>query len=239
MGHRILIPFELPDGTPVSETLAADLAAMDLVALGHFGLPEQTPPEAGRDQFQDDAAAELAELVRPLTDRGADVTTRLVFGRARARTIDRVAAEEGCDVVFVPGGTDPGAIDRLFVPVRGEDNFEGLLSFAAELALDCEASVLLFHDAEESDRLPGEQLLDDATEALVAAGLVRDRVERQLSTAEDVGADIVERAGAFDAVVLGESAPSVRERLFGRRPAEITLDTDRPAFVVAGEAGDA
>lgn len=239
MSHRILVPFELPDGTPVSATLAAGLAAMELVALGHFALPEQTPPEAGRDQFQDEAAAELAELVRPLTDRGADVTTRLVFGRARARTIDRVAAEEDCDVVFVPGGADSAAIDRLFVPVRGEDNFDGLLSFAAELALDCDASVLLFHDVEESDRLPGEQLLDDATEALVGEGLARDRIDRQLSTAEDVNADIVARAAEFDAVVLGESEPSVRERLFGRRPAEITLDTDRPAFVVTGEARDA
>lgn len=233
MEHRILIPFELPDGVAISGTLAEDIAEMEIVALGHFALPEQTPPEAGRDQFEAAAAEELTALIEALTDRGAEVTTRLVFGRARDRTIDRVAVEEDCDVVFVPGAGDPTAIDRVFVPVRGEDNFDAVLSFAAELALDCDAAVLLFHEAEAADRRPGEELLADATERLVAAGVDPDRIDRQLDEADDVVGDIAERAGAFDAVVLGESEPSLRERLFGGRTAAITLDTDRPAFVIA------
>jgi len=232
MLHRILIPFELPGAAPVSGVLADDIAGMEIVALGHFALPEQTPPEAGRDQFLDEAEAELNELIRPLADRGADVTTRLVFGRDRAKTVDRVAVEEGCDVVFTPGDGDPAAIDKVFVPLRGEENFEGLLSFVAELATECDASVTLFHDAEESDRLPGDQLLADAVEELLERGLDRDRIGRQLAEAGEVAADIVERAGAFDAVVLGESEPSLRDRLLGSRPAGITLNTDRPAFVV-------
>jgi len=232
MRHRILVPFELPDGDRVSEVLADDLAGMEVVALGHFGLPEQTPPGAGQNQFADEAAAELDDLIRPLVDRGADVTTRLVFGRARDKTVDRVAAEEDCDVVFVPGEGEPSAIDRLFVPVRGEENFDGLLSFAAELALDCDASVLLYHDTEESDRLPGEQILADAAERLAEHGVDPDRIERELAEADDVEGDIVARAGAFDALVLGETEPSLAERLLGRRPAQITLEADRPAFVV-------
>lgn len=232
MGHRILIPFELPDGNPISDTLAADIADMDIVALGHFGLPEQTPPSAGRQQFREDAEAELSELVGPLADRGATITERLVFGQARDKTINRVAEEEGCDVIFIPGEGEPTAINRVFVPVRGEENFDGLLSFAAELALHCDASVFLFHDTEETDRLPGEQLLDHAVEELRGYGMDDARIERQLSDGTDVTDDIVQRADAFDAVVLGASEPSIAERLLGRRVARITLDTDRPAFVV-------
>ncbi|MFB6193725.1 MAG: universal stress protein [Halobaculum sp.] len=236
MDHRILLSFELPDPTPVSAELARDLSEMELVALGHFGLPEQTPPEVGRDQFGDDAERELAAAIRALTDRGVDVPTRIVFGRARDKTIDRIAVEEGCDVLFVPGETDPDGIDAVFVPLRGEENIAGVVSFAAELALDCDASVTVFHDVEESDRVPGEELLADAVDRLTAAGVPRDRIETVLGEAADVGGDIVERASAFDAVVLGESEPSLRERLVGARPAAITLDTDRPAFVV-GDPG--
>ena len=118
MSHTVLLAFELPDGTAVSPEVTRDLAGMEIVVLGHFGLPEQTPPTAGRDQFEADAREELAELIRPLTDRGVDVTTRLVFGRDRAKTIDRIAVEERCDVVVVPGTNEPTAIDELFVPLR-------------------------------------------------------------------------------------------------------------------------
>lgn len=233
MDHRILLSFELPDGTPVSEPAAADLADMSLVALGHFSLPEQTPPDAGRDQFGDEAAAELAELIDPLTSRGADVDQRVVFGRARDKTIDRIATEEGCDVVFVPGVSSPTSIDRIFVPLRGEgETFEAVLSFAAELAIDCDASITVFHDEEGTDRRSGEELLADAVEQLTAAGIDPDRVSTELAEADDVRGDIVERAAAFDTLVLGASEPSIRDRLFGSRPAGITLDTDRPAFVV-------
>ena len=107
-----------------------------------------------------------------------------------------------------------------------------MLSFAAELAIDCDASITVFHDAEESDRRPGEELLADATETLAANGVSRDRITTRLGTADDVETDIAERAGAFDAVVLGASEPSLRERVFGARPAAITLDIDTPAFVV-------
>lgn len=242
MGHRILIPFELPDGNPISATLAEDLVDMDIVALAHFGLPEQTPPSAGQDQFGEEADRELSELVQPLVERGVDVKQRVVFGQARDRTINRVAVEEGCDVIFTPGEGEPSAIDEVFVPVRGEENFRGLLSFAAELALDTDASVFLFHDTEKTDRRPGEELLSDAAEELVQYGIDEDRIDRQLAHETNVHDVIVARAGEFDAVVLGESEPSLTERFFGRRPAEITLDTDRPTFVVGNpethNAGD-
>jgi nucleotide-binding universal stress UspA family protein len=232
--HTVLIPFELPDAEPVPPVVVETLAAMDVVVLGHYGLPEQTPPKAARDQFEAAARSELDELVRPFEDAGVPVTARLVFGKARDKTIDRVALEEECDVILTPGRAD--TIERLFVPLRGEANFDRILSFVAELLLATDASVTLFHAGEESDRRPGEEILTDATDRLVETGVDADRISRQLSADGDAERSIVESGDGFDLLVLGETEPSLRDRIFGTVPAQVTADTDDPAFVVRNTA---
>jgi nucleotide-binding universal stress UspA family protein len=228
--YRVLVPFELPDADPLSPVLIETVAAMEVVVLGHYGLPEQTPPSAARDQFADEASAELDALVQPLVDAGISVTTRLVFGKSRPKAIDRVAVDEGCDVILTPGTVD--AVERLFVPLRGEANFDRILSFVAELLAATDATVTLFHDADESDRLPGEEILGNATDRLVEAGVDPDRIDREQSAAGDASQSIVDLGAAFDILVLGETEPSLVERVFGSVPAQVTADTDDPAFVV-------
>jgi nucleotide-binding universal stress UspA family protein len=233
--YRVLVPFELPDAEPVPPVLVETLAAMEVVALGHYGLPEQTPPSAGRDQFEADAEAELDALARPFADAGVPVTTRLVFGKAREKTIDRVALAEDCDVILTPGRAD--AIEALFVPLRGEENFDRILSFVAELLTATDASVTLFHTGEETDRRPGADLLADASDRLVAAGIDPDRIDRELSDEEDAGRSIVDLGGAYDLIVLGETEPSLADRILGTVPAQVTADTADPAFVVRRPEG--
>lgn len=228
--HTVLVPFELPDADPVSPALLETLTAMEVVVLGHYGLPEQTPPSAGRDQFEADATAELTALAEPFESAGIPVTTRLVFGKAREKTIDRVAIEEDCDVVLTPGRAE--AIERVAVPLRGEANFDRLVSFVGELLSTTDASVTLFHTSEASDRIPGAELLANATDRLVAVGVDPDRISRQLSADEDVGRSIVELGADFDLLVLGESEPSLRDRILGTLPAQVTADTEDPAFVI-------
>ena len=228
--HRILVPFELPDADEVPLVLVDTLATMEVVLLGHYGLPEQTPPSVARDQFEDDAQAELDGIAQRFEEIGASVTTRLVFGKAREKTINRVALEEDCDVILTPGDAD--AIAEVLVPLRGEANFDRILSFVGELLIATEASVTLFHTGEESDRLPGEEILADATDRLVEAGVDPDRISRQLSAEDDVERSIVDLGDTFDLLVLGETEPSLRDRIFGSRPAQVTAGTDDPAFVV-------
>ena len=228
--HRVLVPFELPDADPVPPVLVETLAAIEVVTLGHYGLPEQTPPSAGRDQFEADATAELDDLAAPFESAGVPVTTRLVFGKARDKTIDRVAIEEGCDVILTPGRAD--AVGRLFVPLRGEENFDRILSFVSELLAATDATVTLFHRGDEADRLPGEEILADATDRLVGAGVDPDRIGRRLSEDDDVGRSIVEIGTDFDVLVLGETEPSLRDRILGTVPAQVTADTEDPTFVV-------
>jgi nucleotide-binding universal stress UspA family protein len=228
--HRVLVPFELPDADPLSPVLVGTLTTMEAVVLGHYGLPEQTPPAAARDQFEADAQAELDELARTFEDAGIPVTTRLAFGKTRAKTIDRAAVEADCDVILTPGRAD--AIEGVFVPLRGETNFDRILSFVAELLAATDASVTLFHAGDDSDRLPGERILADATERLVETGIDPGRITRELSDAEDASRSIVELGEAYDLLVLGETEPSLRDRILGAIGARVTADTTDPVFVV-------
>jgi nucleotide-binding universal stress UspA family protein len=228
--HRVLVPFELPAADPVSPALVDTLAATEVVLLGHYGLPEQTPPSAGRDQFEADATAELADLAGPFESAGVPVTTRLVFGKAREKTIDRVAIEEGCDVILTPGRAE--TVERVAVPLRGEVNVDRIISFVGELLSATDASVTLFHTSETSDRSPSDEILANATDRLVGVGVAPDRIDRQLSEDDDIGRSIVELGVDFDVLVLGETEPSLRDRILGTVPAQVTADTEDPAFVV-------
>jgi nucleotide-binding universal stress UspA family protein len=230
MSHRILIPFELPDANPVPPAVVGAVRPMEVVVLGHFGLPEQTPPSVGRDQFEAEAGAELEDLAAAFGESGVDVTTRLVFGKDRAKTIDRIAVEEECDVILTPG--DATAIERVLVPLRGDDNFDRILSFVAELLAASGASATLYHTASEADRRPGQEILADAADRLAAEGVDPDRITQRLAEDGDPRDAIVEAGEAFDVLVLGESEPSLRDRVFGELLAGITVDTSEPTFVI-------
>jgi|APHM01.1.fsa_nt_gi Universal stress protein family. len=228
--NRVFIPLELPNADPVPPVLVDTLTSMEVVVLGYYDLPEQTPLSAGRNQFEADAAAELEDLDEPLESAGIPVTTRLVFSKARDKTIDRIALEEDCNVVLTPG--QAAAIEQVVVPLRGQENFDRILSFVGKLLMETNASVTLFNTGEESDRQSREELLVAATEQLVGAGVDSDRVSRQLSTDKDASHSIASLGEAFDLLVLGETEPSLRDRIFGTVPAQVTATTEAPAFVV-------
>jgi nucleotide-binding universal stress UspA family protein len=230
MTSRVLVTLELPDPETIPPAIIETFPSMDVVVLGHYSVPEQTPPSAARSQFEEEAQSKLKEISRPLEDAGMSAKTRLVFSRGLNRTIDQVATEEGCDVILTTGQVE--SIDRLFVPLRGEENFDRILSFARELLSVNNASVTLFHTNEESDRRPGEELLGDATDRLVEAGIDPDRIDRKLASEQDTGKSIIEIGSGYDVMILGETEPSLRERIFGNVPAKVTSNTEDPAFVV-------
>lgn len=118
----------------------------------------------GRDQFKADATTELDELAKPFDSTGHPSITRGVFCKARKKTIDRVAIKDDCDVILTPGHAD--AIERVAAPLRGEQNFDRLLSFVGDLLSTTDAWVTLFYTSDASDWLPGEEILVSATDSL-------------------------------------------------------------------------
>jgi nucleotide-binding universal stress UspA family protein len=237
MSHRILVPFELPDAEPLSSVLVDDVAPMEVVALGHYGLPEQTPLKAARAQFEDDAQAELDALVEPFREAGSPVTTRLVFGKERGKTIDRVALEEGCDAELDPAPT--GGIERILVPLVDTENLDRIADFVTTLYEESTWEITLFHvvetgfsaeETEDADVVAA--MLDDARERLLDRGYEPEMVDYDVVEAEGHDAAILQRAGEYDAVVMGEASPNLRERVFGTLSDKIAQRTGDPVIIV-------
>lgn len=234
MTHRILVPFELPDAAPLAPVLVEDLADMEIVALGHFELPEQTPSEAARAQFEDEARAELEDLVAPLREAGATVTTRVVFGKDRAKTIDRVAIEEECDAELDPAETD--RIRAILVPIIDTSNVDRLSDFVAALYEDGRTQVTLFHvlepdSGEEPDAVAA--MLADARARMIDRGFEEFLLDSEHVEAPDHDEAILERAETADAVVMGEADPGgIHERIFGTLADRIARRTGDPVIVV-------
>lgn len=230
----ILVPFELPDPEPLSPVLVEDLASLDVVVLGHYALPEQTPPDAARSEFEVEAKATLQELAAPFEAAGSRVTTRLVFGRARAKTIDRVALEEGCDAELDPAPTD--GIARILVPLPSEGGLGRLPEFVRVLTEDGTQRVTLFHVVEGDESLAeGERVVAAARTTMVEAGFDANRIDTALVEAAEHDEAILEAAEGYDAVVMHEAEPSLRDRIFGTLSDRIAKGTGDPVIIVRRE----
>ena len=225
--NRFLIPFKLPEAEPIPPALAAWLDGSHVVALGHYAVPLQTPPEQIRQQAESDARAELTERCEQLERHGATVETRLVFGGERTETIDRVAREESCDVEIALSPVDE--VSRILVPLR---NMDQVHSFAGILA-QTEAPITLFHVPDgdtsqariESKLKNARRQLDEACAAAVTTAVGTGRHRKA----------VVEAAKLYDLVIMGETGSGLATRIFGPLPDRIVERAETPVFVVRSD----
>jgi nucleotide-binding universal stress UspA family protein len=228
---RILVPVELPDAEPISQVLVDDLSSLDVVILGHYGVPEQTPRDIAREQFEEDAQAELDELAARFEEAGASVTTRLVFGKARGETIDRIAVEEDCDAELDPAETDH--VGHILVPIPDVAEFSRLPEFVHVLYEDVTREITLFHVVEgEEDRERGEEIVERTQSGLIDAGFDPDLIDTLLVEGEEHDEEIIRIAGEYEAVVMYEAEPRTGDRFFGSLPDRIKKETGDPVIVV-------
>lgn len=231
MVDTILVPFELPGPEPLSPVLVEDLATLDVVLLGHYGLPEQTPADAAREQFEDESDATLEELAAPLREAGASVRTRLVFGKDRSAAIDQVAIEEGCAAELDPAPTD--RVDRILVPIPDVAEFSRLPEFIRVLCEDSTQEITLFHVVEgEEAREQGERIVDATRAGLLEAGFAPELVDTRLVEGEEHDDEIVRVAAEYHAVVMYEAEPGIADRIFGSLPDRIADETGDPVIIV-------
>lgn len=219
---RALVPVEVLEGETVPSGVVDLLGPADVVVLGYHEIPEQTPPDQARMSFEDQAQSKLDDVAAAFEDAGGAADTRLVFTHDSAQTVDRVASEDGFDIVV---HLNPSmATDDLLVVLHGAVAAERIGSVVATLVADRDTRVHLLEVAgPDADTL---NLLDRAENALLDAGVdpaqttaERVRTERPIKT-------ISEAARGMDAVVLGERAPSWTELVFGdfeERVAEASL----------------
>lgn len=228
----LLWPTDAADPTAPPAGLVDLLAAHRLLVLGHYSVPDQTTPEQLRSTHGDEATAAVESVASAVRERGVDAESVVVFTRDRSETVDRVAAERDVDAVLTPGTVDE-AITRVFVPIRGDENLERILSFVAGLARGTDAGVTLYNAADSADAASrGELLLRGAVDRLAENDVDRDRIDWVGEQTDDAVESILSAATEHDLLVIGESEPSIRERIFGNATGRLVDTAYQPVAVV-------
>jgi nucleotide-binding universal stress UspA family protein len=230
-GWRVLVPVEVLEGETIPGSVADLLGTLPVVILGYHVLPEQTAPGQARMQFEEQAQGKLDDLAAAFREAGGDAETRLVFTHDEEQTLDRVAEETGCGAILVPNSA-PG-IKRLLVPLRGEVDVARVTAFTAALIDDRDIAVTLSHvAASEAGVEAGESMVADAAARLRDAGIPAGAIATEVAASGTPVQTIADAAADHDAVVMGESEPSLRSFLFGETSEQVAARSLGPVVVV-------
>ena len=230
----ILVPLRVLEGESVPEGVPTLLADAHVVLLGYHVIPEQTAPGQAQLQFQERAAARLDEYEAIFEEGGATVDRRLVFTHDAQKTIDRTIHEHDCMAVLAPNAT--GSVGEVLVAVRGTVGVDRLARVVAGVFGVTDAGITLYHvaETEETDEDIGT-LLDGVTDRLADLGVDESRIKTRVEREQDPLDAITATAEAFDAVVVGETDPSLVTFVFGM-PADTVADRFHgPVLVVQRE----
>ena len=229
---RVLVPLAILEGESVSTGLPTLLATMDVTVLGYHVLPEQTPPDQARLQYEDRATEALVDLEAAFEAAGGSADHRLVFTHDREKTVDRVADETAADAYAIVGTTGP--VDRLLVTLTGDVAVDRITSFVTELVGDREIGVTLVLATD--DELHGQNVLETAADPLTERGI---DVATELAVDEPPLEALLEAAAGHDAIVMGERAPSLRSFLFGEDAERVAAESVGPVLVVREQRDEA
>jgi nucleotide-binding universal stress UspA family protein len=227
----ILVPVDVSGEGEPAGTILELLEPLNVVVLGYYPVPKQTAPAHLKADHEAEAAARLDRIVEAFERTDHEVEGVLVFTKDREDTIDRVADEHDCDAVLVPGqATD---VERILVPLRGDVNLERIVSLVGDLMRAGDATVTLLHAvADDSDASQSEFVLRGAADRLTEDGIDRGRIEWTVAEGDSPRDAIVEAAASHDLVVLGETEPTLRERILGTVLTPIIEDIEQPAIIV-------
>lgn len=221
---RVLVPVEVLEGETVSQGLMNLLGTVDVTVLGYHVLPEQTPPDQARMQYEDRANDALEDLSEEFRAAGGDADHRLVFTHDREQTITRVADEVSARAFAISGIT--GEVEDVLVSLSGDVAVDRILGFVEELIGERDIDVTLF--LASKDGVTNERL-GSAAERLRDAGI---DVETEVAKDEAPFAALVEAIEGHDAVVMGEKAPSLSSFVFGDEADRVASASVGPVLVV-------
>jgi nucleotide-binding universal stress UspA family protein len=223
----ILVPVDVSEAELPPLDVLDHLGVVEVVLLGYFPVPDQAEPALVRDQHGSTAAERLDAVAAGY----ATHDEVLVFTHDREATIDRIADECDCNAVLTAGRAT--TVDRVLVPLRGDVNLDRILGVVADLLFAGDETATLFNSVpEDTNPSQGELLLMGAVDRLVEYGVDRDRIDWRLGEGGDPQTDIAELGREYDLVVLGETDPSLRERIIGDVLSGIADALDGPALIV-------
>ena len=230
----VLVPIQILEGESIPEGVPDLLSGAHVVLLGYHVIPDQTAADQARMQYEERATTRLDQFQSMLEDAGATVETRLVFTHDGQSTIDRTIYEHDCLAVLVPNATE--SPENVLVPVRGTVGVDRIVRLVAGLFDDMDVGLTLYHVREDEESEEDARLfLEGIADSLVEKGVDRDAIEMRVSSGEKSPDAIVEVAEEFDAVVMGESDPSVVTFVFGMRAQQVADRFLGPVLVVQRE----
>ncbi|QSG12861.1 Nucleotide-binding protein, UspA family [Halapricum desulfuricans] len=230
----VLVPIRVLEGESIHDGVPELLADAHVVLLGYHVIPEQTPPGQARMQFEEQATARMDELESLFEDAGATVERRLVFTGEAQKTIDRTIYEHDCLAVLVPDAVV--ALEDVLVAVRGTVGIDRLARVVSGLFANADADVTLYHVAGESESdADAETLLSGLADRLAESGVDPDRIETRIERDRKPLAAIIEASDTFDAVVMGESDPSLATFVFGMPAEQVAERFLGPVLIVQRE----
>lgn len=227
----ILVPVDVSTMEPPDQVVLELLRPVNIVVLGYYPVPKQTAPAHLKEDHEAEAAERLENIVSKFARADHDVEDVLVFTKDRRGTLDRIADQYDCDAVFVPGETD--TVEQILVPLRGDVNLERIISLVGDLVRASDAAVTLFHSVPEgTDSSQGEFILRGAADRLSEEGVDRDRIDWKLSEGGSPKREIIDLVANYNLVVLGETEPSLRDRILGAVLTPILDEIEKPAIIV-------
>ncbi len=232
--NGVLVPVD------VSAPIEADFSVLELLApervvlLGYWSVPDQSASAQVRDQYQTTAQERLDTVASRLDDRAATVSSRLVFTPDRGDSIDRAANEYDTAAILTPGDAGVSVADadrRVLVLLKPDPNIDRILSVLGHHFAGTQLRLVLFHAAEEQARAMA-YMLRGAADRLAELGVPSEQIDWEVETDRSRINTILSTAPAYDLVVLGETQPTVRERVFGLVQSELLDRTDRPVMTI-------
>lgn len=231
-GATVLVPIDASDPGQPSADLVELLGTHSIVVLGYYPVPDQSTTDQLEDQFGEEARAATESIADRFAERGTEVTTEVVFTHDRSTTIETVAAEYEVDAVLTTGLVE-GELDRVLVPLRGDDNLERIVEFIGVLLRQSTSEVTVLNVAESDDEAAkGELIVRGACDRLEEDGLDPERTDWRQERAGDVSSTIVSIAEDYDLMVVGETEPSLRERIIGGVTRDLIDRSPQPVLVV-------
>ena len=227
----ILVPIEILRGESIPDGIPELLSQAQVILLGYHVIPDQTAAGQARMQFEDRASERLDEFESMLVNAGAVVDHRLVFTHQKQKTIDRMIYEHDCDAVLVPSATKE--VRGVLVAVRGTIGIDRMAHVVGGLFSGRDIAITLAHVLREDEsKADAETLLAGLASTLEDRGVHPDKIAWELRRGTRPIDTLIEAAATNDAVIMGESDPSLLTYVFGMRAEQIADRFLTPVLIV-------
>ncbi|MGM0558711.1 MAG: hypothetical protein ACQEVA_20160, partial [Myxococcota bacterium] len=217
---RVLLPVELPEHDPISPWLIDFLSPLNVVLAGLYVVKEQTSPEQAREQFSEDAQAELEELTEQFRDNGVDVRNELVFTPDVVESVDRLKDDNEIDVIVTARPVE--SVENVLAVFTPDIDYDRIIDCVIDLLRHDDATTQLMYTCEEEEQQEEKSvLLDGVKSRLSDGGIEEDRISTKTLVTDEPEEKIVEEAKDFDVVIIDENEERLYDSLLTRSPSHL------------------